>query len=732
MTLRRFLQPARRKVVLALLAAALAGAAAWLLAPFCVELPALPEAVDDRVLDRHGCSMGLARGADFYRCQPLPKDKPLPENLVRAILAAEDKRFMEHGGIDWLAVARAAWQRATGRGSSGASTLTMQLAKLCNGSAPRTLRTKAREALQARRLEMLHDKDALLRAYLDRADFGNLCRGAETAAMFYFGKSADALTLPQAALLAALVQAPSRLDPLENPQAALARRNAVLRKLGEPCDAPLGAKAHNINAPVQFAAKPGQKTIDARLQRDVARIAREELDRLYKCNVSQAAVVVIDNRSSELLAALPAANPDSPRGGQMDGTGTPRSAGSALKPFVYLMAFSHGAWPGTVLADVPTLYRSPDGIQAPGNYNDLYFGPVTIRQALACSQNIPAMEALHRYGGVDELLALLRRLGFHLSGDKAEYGLGLAIGNAHVTLLELAHAYSTLARGGAQLPLYADLPHGNASPEQTLNATDCYRIADILGDSGARAAAFGPAPALSFRFRCAAKTGTSSNFRDNWCVGFTKEYTVGVWVGNFDNSSMVRISGISGAGPIFHRVMERLYAHGARASFPDEPEGLKRVEIDTRTGALATQGVPASCRAAELATADDLARLPVGHYDSEGRAVLDSRYAEWFSQTGAGRLYALDPAAPSDRRPAILIPSPGSTLTLDPTLPRAGRIVELRSTLPAATATWSCNTLQLVRRNGRWHAILRPGIHTLQVSTPDGLRASSTFHVMTR
>lgn len=716
---------------LALLAAACA-AALWWAVPWLFATPSLPTALDTRLTDRHGRLLGLVPGPGLYRCLPLPEGE-LPPILVRAVLAAEDKRFPDHGGIDLLALTRAGWGRLTGQSRSGASTITMQLAKLCKGNSARTLRAKAEEAMQARQWEMRHSKEDILRAYLNIADFGNQCRGAETAAAFYYGKTAASLTPAEAALLAAVLQAPSRLDPLRHPEAALKRRDAILRRMGESATAPLGASPHAINAPAHLSSTPGQLTIDAGLQETCAAIAREEVLKLMPHNVSQAAILVADNHSGEILARVPAALPESPRGGKHDGVSTPRSAGSTLKPFVYLMSFSEGAWPGAVLADVPTLYRSPDGIQAPSNYNNVYLGPITIRQALACSQNIPAMDALNRYGGVDRFLSLLHRLGFAIPGDKEEYGLGLAIGNAHVTLKELVQAYSTLARGGNALPLILhQIPSPPAEATPILNAADCYRIADILSDPSARATTFGPAPSLAFPFRCAAKTGTSSNFRDNWCIGFTGDYTVGVWVGNFDNTSMQGISGVSGAAPIFHRVMEALYQQGTPPTFPTQPGHLRRVEIDRRTGALATQGTPDACRASELATPEDLARLPQGRYDDQGRALLDARYTDWLKSSGMGHLYALDPTDRGGRRPAILIPAPGTTLTLDPTLPLNGTLVELRSTLPPQDTEWECSSLPIIQRGDTLYLRLRPGRHTVTATSSDGTQASSTFTVQSR
>lgn len=700
---------------------------AWYALPLLVTPPALAPQVNSLVHDRNGEFLGLIPGEDGYRCQSLTT---LPQELARCLVAAEDARFYRHGGVDLPATGRAVWNRLRGTSLSGASTLTMQLAKLSNPPTERTYTTKLKESLQARALEYRYSKEELLLAYLNTADFGNQCRGAEAAALFYFGKHAAELQTHEAALLAALVRAPSRLDPLRHPKAALARRNAILKKLGEPTSAPLGVQPRRINAPTFLGKTPGTLTLDATLQNDIADIALQELRRLHRNNVSQAAVVVIDNRTGELLVALPAADPASPRGGQLNGTAIRRSAGSTLKPFVYLQAFGAGAWPGTIMADVETLYRSEDGIRAPGNYNDFYMGPISIRTALGCSQNIPAMEALKSFGGEDALLRLLRSLGMQLSGNKKEYGLGLAIGNAHVTLTELAHAYSTLARSGSMLPLHTHLPHEAAAPTPLLNPLHCYQIAHILSDPAARAATFRDAAPLRFPFTCAAKTGTSSDFRDNWCCGFTAEYTVAVWVGNFDNTPMQGISGISGAGPIFHRVMLRMQEYnGAPLSFPACPQGLSKVEIDTRTGTRADARTPHTCRATELATAEQLAALPTPLLDAKGRAILDSRYAEWFPRRGNPRLFALDATASTGRRPTILIPAHGTTVVLDPTLPHNGRYIELRATMPATTTQWSSPSLHIIQQNGRPYAVLTPGRHTIRATAPPDIEVESTFTV---
>ncbi|MCQ2366425.1 MAG: transglycosylase domain-containing protein [Akkermansia sp.] len=721
----------RAKAAAAALACALAGAAAcWWVLPFCVAPAALPSVPDTHVYDRNGEMLGFLKDAQGRRCS-LPQGE-LPEVLVRAAVAAEDRRFMSHGGVNLLALARAVRDRIASGAAGGASTITMQLCKLGHRDAPRNMRSKLREMLQARRLEMSGaSKHDILRAYLDNADFGNNYRGAECAAWMYFSKPAAELNAPEAALLAAVLQAPSRLNPLRHPEAALARRNRVLAAMGEPADdTDLHLRPLRESVP-SCVTQAGRQTLLAPLQQACEAAAAQEVERMRDHNMSQAAVFILHNPTGEVLACVPAALPQSPRGGALDGTRTPRSAGSTLKPFVYLQAFRHGAWPGTVMADVPTLYKSLTGVQAPTDYNGRYIGPVAIRRALACSQNIPAMQALGTIGSIAEFLGDLQKLGFELERGGDEYGLGLAIGNAHVTLAQLVRAYAALARGGSLPQVFTRLPHaGQPESAPLYDPRDCYRIADILSDPTARASAFGRAPMLTFPFRCACKTGTSSNYRDNWCVGFTREFTVGVWAGNFDNSPMKEVSGISGAGPIFHRAMLLAYEHTAEEpSFPQRPQGLVDVRIDTRTGGTARNDTPQECVQTELALAENPPKESTA-YDANGRAVLDSRYAEWYAQTQPLRLYALDPAAKGDRAPSILIPANGATVLLDPNLPANGSMVELKSTLPAATTTWRCDTLRIIREGDSWYAVATPGTHTIHATdSANGLHAQSTITV---
>lgn len=724
--------------------------AAWLLAWYAVPwLVLLPEGLlhpqehGALVLDRGGERIATLPGPDYYHTEPV-RLREVPDMLLKATLAAEDKRFFSHGGADFLALARAVAANAAGAEVvSGASTITQQLAKNASPPARRNLPAKTREFFQARRMEMSMSKEEILENYFNRLDYGNLRRGPAAAARFYFGREMSRLSLAECALLAGLPQGPSFLNPLRHPERALQRRNLVLRRMREEGMFPAGMVnraleeplfsagteegrqplAPHVTAALMHAGRTGEvrTTLDASLQRGALEIVKREISRLKGHHVTQAAVVVVENATGNILCLIGSANRNHPAGGLLDGTSLPRSPGSALKPFVYAQAFVLGAYPGTVLPDVPTTYRSAHGLEAPQNYNRAYMGPISIRQALACSQNIPAMRALGMFGGPARLLKLLNHLGIRsIQGDAGRYGLGLAIGNAEVTLRELTGAYACLARGGSFLPL--KLEQGPSVPERpVLPAEACFLTADILADREARLAAFSDAEVMNLPFRYACKTGTSSDFRDNWCVGFTREITVGVWVGNFDASPMKQVGGMAGAAPVFAGIMK--LAHRDRTpSFPRAAPGMVRIRIDARTGRReGTLPLPRAHVREEWASPETMPQeASAGDYDAEGRACLDSRYTEWFTSPSctAGDSYCLLPEAWSGEAPRILVPADGSRLVLDPEMPGAGRRLKLRSNLPAG-AVWSCPTLTIMQYGDEASALLEPGVHVITVRHPE-------------
>lgn len=751
----------RRKRVALPLALAVVWAIAWFVLPFAVPLPdnlSDTAPVSPVVLDRHGRPIHRLTLADATRAETVSL-ADLPPDFIACTLAAEDKRFRQHGGVDLLAGMRAIKDLAAHRRVvSGASTITQQLVKISSPPCKRTLAAKLRESLGARRLEMTRSKDEILIDYLNRLDYGNRRVGPTEAARFYFQKPLADLSLAECALLAGLPQAPTRLNPLKRPAAALQRRNLILDRLENASRAALRipdsqlriALAHNepLNlrplretsaAPwllSQSATRNPQSaiatTLDLDLQRDVESIVAEELSALRTANLHHAAVVVLHNPTDEILALVTSGDWRDPRGGQINGTWIPRSPGSTLKPFTYLLGFERaGQFPGSILADVPTRFRTPEGLDLPANFDRTHRGPVSIRTALACSLNVPAMRELNLLGGPTPLHRLLTDLGLTTLGDNpTRDGLGLTIGNAPVRLLELTNAYATLARGGDHLSprLFSTTPA--EKPRGLFDPAAAYLIADILADPDARAPSFGRHGPLELPFRCAVKTGTSSDFHDNWCIGFTRDFTVGVWAGNFDQTPLGGLSGVAGAGPIFHRTMVRLHRDQAPAWF-EPPLGISTIRIDPRTGhRLTDPGDPRGKTEWCPETSLPLFASPAD-YASDGKALLDASFGEWFASSANLRRqdFALAADRPASEPLKILAPVDGVVCLLDPELPSGGKTLRLASNLPGITR-WSSPTLVLDSTGSEPIARLVPGTHVLAATDPrDGTIRQVTIHV---
>lgn len=748
----------RRKRVAAPLALVAVWAIVWFALPFTVPLPeslsgAAP--VSPVVLDRHGKPIHRLTLPDSTRAETVSLTD-LPPDFIACTLAAEDKRFLHHGGVDLLAGMRAIKDLAAHRRVvSGASTITQQLVKISGPPCKRTVVAKLREALGARRLEMTRSKDEILVAYLNRLDYGNRRIGPAEGARFYFQKPLTDLSLAECALLAGLPQAPTRLNPIKRPAAALQRRDTILECLAkteavdsqrlvlarnEPLNLrPLREKsaaswllARSSHSAIRIPNSELRTTLDLDLQRDVEAIVAEELSSLRTANLHHAAVVVLHNPTGEILALVTSGDWHDPRGGQIDGTWIPRSPGSTLKPFTYLLGFERaGQFPGSILADVPTRFRTPEGLDLPANFDRTHRGPVSIRTALACSLNVPAMRELNLLGGPAPLHRLLTDLGLTTLGDNpTRDGLGLTIGNAPVRLLELTNAYATLARGGDHLPLRLFATTPEAKSRSLFDPVAAYLIADILADPDARAPSFGRHGPLELPFRCAVKTGTSSDFHDNWCIGFTRDFTVGVWAGNFDQTPLGGLSGVAGAGPIFHRTMVRLHLDQSPAWFAPPPE-VAAIRIDPRTGHRFTD--PADPRGkAEWCPKTSLPLFASpADYDSLGKTLLDASFGEWFASSANLRRqdFALASDRPTPEPLKILAPADGVVCLLDPELPSGGKTLRLASNLPGV-ARWSSPTLTLDSNGSEPIARLIPGTHVLAATDPrDGTVRQVTIHV---
>jgi penicillin-binding protein 1C len=584
--------------------------------------PLIPPPQDGRALeftDRNGLWLGtlLARDASHAAFVPLERIAPA---FVGAVLAAEDARFFSHGAIDSLAAARALGAAIrTHRIPGGASTISMQLARIVAPVDP-GWRGKLEETIDAQRLENGNSKRAIFEAYCNRVPMGANIYGVEAAARTYFGIGADQLDLAQAALLAAIPNDPTRLDPYAHWNRLRARQRYVLARMvaagfAQTDDArraareeiALSPRGGGILAAAHFlfavASRVPQRdtvartTIDLPLQRFVETQVRDVVRGLGDHDVHQAAAIVVDNRTRQILAYVGSTDYfDDLAFGRNDGVQALRQPGSALKPFLYELALERRAIrPTTILLDEPATYAIPGGkLYQPGDYSGRFAGPVRVRVALADSLNVPAVRVLDRVG-VDAFLERLHLLGFaHLRGTSDYYGLGLGLGGGEVSLYELARAYVTLARGGAPgelVGLLSAAPARSAAGATQLDPAWAL-VTDILADPHARAGSFGVHSVLALPFAAAVKTGTSSGFRDTWTVGYSRDYTVGAWVGNFDGRPMRHVSGVSGAGPLWNRIMLHLHEPREPGAFAP-PAGYVRRPICAETGAKPAPG----CRA---------------------------------------------------------------------------------------------------------------------------------------
>jgi penicillin-binding protein 1C len=657
---------------------------AWLrLGPLPKGLLEDPTSISTTVLASDGTVLYEARSKDGTRGARLTPDD-LPEPVVTATIAAEDRRFWTHHGVDPLAIVRAAMRDVRAlRIEQGGSTITQQVAKLLlartatNDAAPsRGFGTKLREAVVALRLEHRLSKLEILVLYLNLAPYGNQIVGIERASHAYFGTSASHLTPAQAAFLAGLPQRPSAFNPHRDWRSALRRHDHVIDRMASlklitpalaaearaeqltlAADTPAFAAPHFVemvlsNVAAQRAARV-QTTLDLALQQDVEGIIRSQRADLDRHGAHNVAVVVLDNRTGGWLAWEGSGNYfDGEHGGAINGPLALRQPGSALKPFTYALAFEEGRSPATVLADVPSYFSTAESgiVYSPRNYDGRYRGPLLIRRALAGSENVPAV-AMASELGVAKVIRFFRSAGLSTFDKSASYyGLGVTLGNAEVKLAELTAAYATFARQGLPIEPISirQIDSGNGwKPMPPATAADrvmsdraAFWITDILSDPDAREFVFGRGGSLDFPFPVAVKTGTSEGYHDNWTVGYTRDVTVGVWVGNFDRTPLRNSSGVTGAGPIFHGVMlaaeRRVAGHidDDRNPLVPTPPNVVRREICALSGMPANPWCPT--KTSEWLPVE-VAEVPCSwHHDSEDGllTVWPAVYRQWATEHG--------------------------------------------------------------------------------------------------
>lgn len=613
-------------------------ATAALLVSVLIPLPAsdlspLP-VISLRITDRNDVTLREALSDQEGRACWLRKDE-IPRSLIDATIAAEDRYFYYHPGINPLSVARAFFQDVKAmRLVSGGSTITQQVARNIYHE-PRTIPGKIAEAWLSIRLEMTISKEQILLQYLNRVPYGNGTFGAEAASRLYFDKPVSQVSLAEAAFLAGLPNSPSRSNPYRSFGRAVSRQRFMLKRMLDlgyisqtRYDRAIAEQimlqplVRSFKAPhfvdMVLASIPEKEkahisavrtTLDWNIQKAVELLLKGHIAALKKSHVTNGAVVVIDNATCEVVALAGSVDYfDSTHDGQFDGALARRQPGSALKPFVYGLAIEGGMTAADIIPDIPFAAPAATGVFSPENYDRKFHGPVRLRTALASSYNVPAVRVANRIG-LNAVLAKLQVAGLtSLDQPASHYGLGLVLGDGEVTLLNLTRAYSMLARGGYFLPDRTILslrdvagkvrqfrPTNPAlfgwNARTVFSPQVAYIITSILSDDDARAPAFGFDSRIQLPFPCAVKTGTSKDYKDNWTVGFTPRWTVGVWVGNFDSKPMQTVSGITGAGPVFRDVMLYLQQGNGRLDF-QVPEGIVRVKVCTRSGKLPTPECP--------------------------------------------------------------------------------------------------------------------------------------------
>ena len=595
------------------------------------------------VVDRQGRLLRAFTVADGRWRLPvtLAEVDPL---FLSLLLTFEDRRFYHHGGVDYLALARAVGQLiVNGRVVSGASTLTMQTARLLHGQSSRGVAGKLRQMVQALALERRLDKAAILERYLHLAPYGGNLEGIRAASLAWFGLEPRRLTPAQAALLVALPQAPEARRPDRDPAAARRARDRVLARAlaagildaetvaaaqREPVPRqrlpfPLLAPHATQRARLAHPERPVQRlTLAADLQARLETLAAER-GRLLGEKLSLA-LLVADHPSGEILAAVGSPGLETAREGFIDMTRVVRSPGSTLKPLIYGLAFEAGiAHPESLIEDRPAGF----GRYVPANFDRDYQGTVTLRRALQLSLNIPAVKLLEAVGPA-RLVARLKRAGARPElPDLSPPGLAIGLGGVGLRLTDLVAVYGAIARGGRPMPLVEELPMvtdggadgaGSAPSEgagvkaqafpgddrlrlPVLDERAAWQVTDIL--------AAAPPPEAANTAGLAFKTGTSYGYRDAWALGFDGRHVVGVWVGRPDGAPVPGLTGISAAAPLLVDVFARL---GPRHPLPPAPPGVLRATTASLPPPLRRVDEPAATAGPRIAFPPAGARLALG------------------------------------------------------------------------------------------------------------------------
>lgn len=597
----------------------------------------------------------------------------IPAQIRSATIAAEDSEFYSHPGFSIKGITRALYINLREKKLTGGSTITQQLVKNAILGSEKTYIRKIKEVVLAIQVELTYSKDQILEMYLNEVPYGGTAYGIQEASRMYFGKDVGNLTLAESALLAGLPQSPTSYSPFgSHPERALERKDEILSEMREHGFITESQEENAKNEVIRFSdtkipikaphfvfyvreileeeygkdklEQGGMKivtSLDFNIQKLTKDIVSEEIEKLKKLNATNAAVIVMNPKTGEILAMVGSHNFfDTVGGGNVNVTTRLRQPGSSIKIVNYAYALSHSFTAATIIPDIPaTFLIEGQEPYTPKNYEGGFRGNLTLRSALAESRNIPAVRVLASYG-VENMLIEGQNLGITTWENEWDYGLSLTLGGGEVKLIDLARVYSTVANYGVRPDINPilkvtdvkndTLEEFNCNDESQINLVqdsdgfiesaiattssliasknnnnDCnfpqvldprvtYVLTDILKDNEARSPSFGPNSLLNITNHpeVAVKTGTSNNLRDNLAIGYNQDYVVAVWVGNNDNSEMDRIaSGITGATPIFNSIMTALLADSESKSW-EIPDGLVQLPICPYTGTLACEGCP--------------------------------------------------------------------------------------------------------------------------------------------
>ncbi|MEN9396939.1 MAG: hypothetical protein RLZ81_1469 [Pseudomonadota bacterium] len=655
---------------------------------------------DTLILDRHGEELHRLRTNSTVRRGQWIALADISPALRTALVLSEDKRFYEHSGVDWQAVSAAAWANLWNRKTRGASTITMQLAGLLDedlkrGSGGRSVVQKLGQTVSAQMLERHWRKDQILEAYLNLVPFKGELVGIDALSRTLFGKAAHGLDQREAAVAAALVRAPnasaaqvaqracSVLKSLQTGGADCAALDlfttAALQRRGY---APSEGIAPHVAQQLTRTAKTAaiRTTLRAPLQRFAVQTLQQHLRELAGRHVEDGALVVLDNASGEVLAWVGSSG-DLGSAAEVDGVTALRQPGSTLKPFLYAQAIAQRRiTAASLIDDSAAQIQTTGGLYIPQNYDHQFRGWVSARTALGASLNVPAVRTLVMVSP-DAFHKQLVQLGLPLKETGDYYGYSLALGSAEVALLHLANAYRALANGGRTSPPTL-APASKPVWRTVLDPRAAFIVGDILSDPLARARTFGTDSVLATRFWTAVKTGTSKDMRDNWAVGWSQRYTVGVWVGNASGAPMWDVSGTTGAAPIWAAVMQFLHAHQPSRA-PKPPPGVVQAAVQF--------------------------------------AAAEAARAEWFLQGTQQSSFAMHSGAKSSNNSRagghITAPTQGTIIALDPDIPPSRQRVRFEA--EGNGLRWRLNGKPFAKgASAQW--LPWPGRHVVHITDAKG------------